>query len=182
MKGLIQGEESTWRDHFFFEHYCSPCMVPSYIARNVGVRFKDYKYIQWIEVETRQDSTIEEFYDLSSDPMEAHNLIHDSTYSRDIQHARQTFEKWRLENPSTFQFDHFGPRAQFGAPEMDWEQFKVKKPEEYARIKHEVDRLGVSWEEAVSDWETRLEICTNAVYWYKQIILFLIVYQKFVWR
>jgi hypothetical protein len=49
---------------------------------------------------------------------------------------------------------------------MDWEQFKVKKPEEYARIKHEVDRLGVSWEEAVSDWETRLEICTNAVYWY----------------
>ncbi len=166
MKGLIQGEESTWRDHFFFEHYCSPCMVPSYIARNVGVRFKDYKYIQWIEVETRQDSTIEEFYDLSRDPMEAHNLIDDASYSRDIQHARQTFEKWRLENPSTFQFDHFGPRAQFGAPEMDWEQFKVKKPEEYARIKHEVDRLGVSWEEAISDWETRLEICTNAVYWY----------------
>jgi arylsulfatase A-like enzyme len=166
MKPLIQGKQTDWRDHFFFEHYCSPCMVPSYIARNVGVRFRDAKYLQWIDVNAVPGNTIEEYYDLSKDSMEAENLINEGNYSSNVQHARETFENWRRENPSTFQFDPFGPRAQFGAPEVDWEQFQRAKPDEYERIKTEVERLGVSWETAVSDWETRLEICTNAVYWY----------------
>ena len=98
--------------------------------------------------------------------MEANNLIEDVSYKNEIDQARVTFEKWRKENPSSFDYDIFGPRAQFGAPEVDWEQFQRAKPDEYERIKAEVERLGVSWEDAVNDWETRLEICTNAVYWY----------------
>ncbi len=166
MKDLINGKSKDWREHFFFEHYCSPCMVPSYIARNVGVRFKDLKYIRWIEVEADPDKTIEEFYDLRQDPMEANNLIQDPAYMEEVEQARTTFDLWREENPSTFRFDFLGSRAQFGAPEVDWVQFREAKPAEYARIKAEVERLGVSWETAVNDWETRLEICTNAVYWY----------------
>lgn len=166
MKDLINGKSNAWRDHFFFEHYCSPCMVPSYIARNVGVRFTDSKYIRWIEVEADPDKTIEEFYDLSKDPMEANNLIQDPAYVEEIEIARSTFDRWREENPSTFRFDFLGSRAQFGSPDVDWVQFREAKPAEYARIKSEVERLGVSWETAVNDWETRLEICSNAVYWY----------------
>jgi arylsulfatase A-like enzyme len=166
MKALINDKSKGWRDHFFFEHYCSPCMVPSYIARNVGVRFRNAKYLQWIDVDAIPGNTIEEFYDLEKDPMEANNLIEDVSYKNEIDQARVTFEKWRKENPSSFDYDIFGPRAQFGAPEVDWEQFQRAKPDEYERIKAEVERLGVSWEDAVNDWETRLEICTNAVYWY----------------
>ncbi len=166
MKPIIQGKDSPWRDHFFFEHYCSPCMVPSYIARNVGVRFKDSKYVRWIEVNTDPNFSIEEYYDLSQDPREANNLIQNKVYAEEIDKARQTFNQWREENPSSFRFDILGPRAQFGAPEVDWVAFREAKPAEYKRIKAEVERLGVTWEQAVSDWETRLEICTNAVYWY----------------
>ena len=166
MKDLIQGKDSPWRDHFFFEHYCSPCMVPSYIARNVGVRYRDAKYLQWIDVNAIPGNSIEEYYDLEEDPMEANNLIGDDQRQEEIEAARQVFKKWRDENPSTFDYDVFGPRAQFGSPEMDWKQFQIEKPEEYARLKAEVDRLDVTWEQALSDWDIRLEICTNAVYWY----------------
>jgi len=166
MKPLIQGKEVAWRTHFFFEHYCSPCMVPSYIARHVGVRFTDSKYVRWIEVNTKPDSIMEEYYDLSKDPLEANNLIQDPAYSQELEKARSVFDRWREENPSTFRFDITGARAQFGAPEVDWVEFKEAKPAEYKRIQAEVERLGVSWEDAVKDWEVRLEICTNAVYWY----------------
>lgn len=163
---LIRGISTTWRDHFFFEHYCSPCMVPSYIARNVGVRFRDTKYLQWIDVNARTGNTLEEFYDLSRDSFEANNLLSDPGYRDAVESAREVFTAWRENNPSTFRYDVYGPRAQFGSPDMNWKEFSQYKPTEYARIKAEVERLGVTWEQALTDWETRLEICTNAVYWY----------------
>ena len=166
MKSLINGSEKNWRSHFFFEHYCSPYMIPSYIPRNVGVRFKDSKYLKWIEVEADPSNSIEEFYDLNRDPREANNLINNEEYTNEIENARRIFDTWRKENPSTFHYDVFGSRAQFGATEIDWERFKVEKPADYERIKLEIERLGVSWEEAIYDWEIRREISANASYWY----------------
>jgi arylsulfatase A-like enzyme len=166
LASLISGERIRWRDHFFFEHYCSPCMVPSYIARNVGVRFRNAKYLQWIDVDARPGNNIEEYYDLDGDPMEARNLVDEPGYREAVESARKLFHTWRTENPSSFRYDVYGPRAQFGSPVMNWEEFKQYKPNQYARIKAEVERLGVTWEQALTDWETRLEICTKAVYWY----------------
>lgn len=166
MKSLIEGKEKNWRDHFFFEHYCSPCMVPFYIPRNVGVRFKTAKYVRWIEIDTDPSKIAEEYYDLSNDPQEAQNLADNVNYLKQIDNARQIFDQWRAENPSSFKFDHFGHRAQFGSPIMDWEQFKKEKPQVYKKIENEIKRLGVDWNMAMNDWKTRLEICTNITYWY----------------
>ena len=49
---------------------------------------------------------------------------------------------------------------------MDWEKFKAFRPKQYAKIADEVERMGVTWEQAVNDWNIRFEICKNAGYWY----------------
>ena len=60
----------------------------------------------------------------------------------------------------------YGRRAQALAPEIDWDEFKKVRPEEYAKIKAQIERLGVTWEQAMNDWKIRYEICSHAGYWY----------------
>lgn len=166
LKGLIYGKNETWRDYFFFEHYTSPFMVPNYIPRSVGVRFKDSKYVRWIEVETDPNKNIEEYYDLSKDPIEAINLTNNEDYKQKVQNARDVYNRWREENPSSFKFDEFGPRAQFGSRNIDWERFKIEKPEAYKKIEKEIQRLGIDWDTAVYNWKYRYEISKSIPYWY----------------
>ena len=54
----------------------------------------------------------------------------------------------------------------FDSKDIDWAYFEEKLPEKYARIKAEVDRLGVTWQQAEDDWEIRYEIGLKARYWY----------------
>lgn len=40
------------------------------------------------------------------------------------------------------------------------------KPDEYRKIEKEVKRLGVTWEQAMNDWETRTKIWKATGYYY----------------
>ncbi|MCP4312683.1 MAG: sulfatase-like hydrolase/transferase [Bacteroidetes bacterium] len=161
LKSIINGAETTGREHFFFEHFVSPT-APIYIPRNDGVRTKTTKYARWIDL----DPVVEEFYDLRKDPMESNNLISDSAYVRQVEEARALFDAWREKYPAEIDYRPYQKYAQSGVKEMDWEKFREFRPKQYEKIKAEVDRLGVSWEEAMSNWEVRFEICRNAGYWY----------------
>lgn len=151
-----------WRDHFFFEHYTSPAEAPRYIPRSLGMRTEREKYIQW----TDPRPVIEEFYNLSKDPLESDNLLNSPETQEQIGAARTELKTWVQNNPPDFDFDPYGSIPQYGCKNIDWDHFRKSKPEAYARIKAEVDRLGVTWQQAVDDWEIRYEICVNAGYWY----------------
>lgn len=162
MKALIDSEAVTWRDHFFFEHYTSPAPAPRYIPRSIGLRTADEKYIQWID----PDPVIEEFYNLSKDPQESNNLLTSPEAQDQINAARKDLKTWVQNNPPDFDYNPYGEIPQYGCDNIDWDHFQKIRPEEYGRINAEVERLGVTWEQAVDDWEIRYEICVNAGYWY----------------
>lgn len=163
LRPLIEGKKVQWRDHFFYEHFTSPAMV-KYIPRNEGIRTTTDKYVRWIDP---QCGGAEEFYDLARDPEEASNLIDNPEYKQRIEAARKEFAEWRDAHPANYKYDIYeGRRPQALAPEIDWEKFAVSRPEEYAKIKAQVDRLGVTWEQAMNDWDIRYEICSHTGYWY----------------
>jgi arylsulfatase A-like enzyme len=161
---IIKGEKTEWRKHFFFEHYVSPSpyYYIRYIPRNVGVRTENAKYIKWVDFEPFP----EEYFDLTSDPVEANNLINNKDYIDMIDANKLLFEDWRRKNPIDFDYDPYGKRPHFGAKEIDWERFKEVRPKEYEKIKTEIERMGVTWEVALNDWEIRYEISMNTGYWY----------------
>ncbi|MXV16113.1 sulfatase family protein [Hufsiella ginkgonis] len=72
---LLRGDESGWRDKIFYEYfweYDFP-MTPTIF----GVRTDQYKYIRpWGIWDTH------ELYDLVKDPLEMHNLVLDTAYTR----------------------------------------------------------------------------------------------------
>jgi len=43
---------------------------------------------------------------------------------------------------------------------------KKKNPKDYKEIAKEVNRLGVSWEQATDDWETRKKIWKATKFYY----------------
>jgi len=161
MVSLIHGRDQAWRDHFFFEHYTSPART-RYIPRNVGVRYVNTKYVRWID----PDIPVEEFFDLKKDTMEANNLIGSRPYQKQVNAARTCFEQWRSENPSPFEYDPYGKRPQFGAKDIDWDRFKEVRPKEYDKIKREVERMGLTWQQALDNWDIRFRICMKVGYWY----------------
>jgi len=161
MKPLIDGRKVNWRKEFFYEHFFT-VPPPRQIARNEGMRTENSKYIRWIDL----GKVIEEYYRLDRDSMESRNLIDDPEFREEIDAVRQAFRQWREDNPSTYTFGVYGEKAQFGAMEIDWDRFREAKPQEYEKISTEVRRLGVTWDQAVNDWEIRKEICSNAGYWY----------------
>jgi arylsulfatase A-like enzyme len=157
---LINGESPKWRDHFFFEHYHSG--VGYYIARNEGIRTLNEKYLRWVD----PPKPIEEFYDLSKDPGEANNLFDDPAQWQRVMELRSRLDSWRSAHPANYVFDPYIKNATFNAPEIDWARFKKAHPQEYAKIAKEVEHLGVTWQQAVHDWETRSAIWEATGYYY----------------
>ncbi|NQY31626.1 MAG: sulfatase-like hydrolase/transferase [Coraliomargarita sp.] len=150
-----QQTTSSWRDHFFFEHYHSIAKGRGrYIARNEGIRTLDAKYLRWVD----PPEPIEEVYDLSKDPDELNNLVSNPEQQGRVQQLRAWFDEWRAAHPANFTHNPYAQFAPFNAPEIDWERFKKVRPEEYAKIAKEVERLGVTWEQAMNDWDTRTAI------------------------
>lgn len=162
LRPLIEGKKVPWRDRFCYEHFTSPAMV-KYIPRNEGIRTATDKYVRWIDPQCGA----EEFYDLARDPAEANNLINQPEYRQRIEAARREFAQWRTGNPPNYTYDIYeGRRPQALAPEIDWEKFAASRPEEYAKTKAQVERLGVTWKQAMDDWDVRFKICSQTGYWY----------------
>jgi arylsulfatase A-like enzyme len=161
MLPVIDGVVKDWRTEFFFEHYASPPHVPGFLPRYYGVNTGMKKYARWENL----GKVDEEYFDLEKDPLERTNLIENPGYAEEIETLRSTTLKWRKDNPSNYNPMKNG-RPHFGNMEIDWEKFKEVSPEEYARVEAEVKRLGITWDQAINDWELRYEICTNARHWY----------------
>ncbi len=151
-------ESRDWRAEFFFEHYHSGCKGV-YIARNEGIRTVDTKYLRWID----PPEPVEEVFNLSKDPDELNNLVNNPEYQEEVKQLRKRFDDWRLAHPANYEHQ---PGKTFNAPEIDWAQFKKKNPKDYKRIAKEVSRLGVSWEQATDDWETRKKIWKATKFYY----------------
>lgn len=160
---FLKGEPEQWRDHFFFEHYTSPAMV-KYIPRNIGIRTTDYKFFRWIDWPA---GGVESFYNLAADPLEKNDLIRDPKWKPKVDRMRHRLDEWREANPANYNYDIYeGRRPQAIAPDIDWDRFKEGRPEEFRRIKAQIERFGVTWEQATHDWEIRYRISAHAGYWY----------------
>ena len=149
----FKGDE--WRDHFFFEHYHSVSRG-FYLARNEGIRTRHDKFLRWLD----PPEPIEEFYNLKADPLEANNLIDHPDYQQRVDELRKKFNQWREENPDNYVFAPYRqhPHNTSFSPEIDWARFKEARPEDYQAIAEAVQELDVSWEQALHDWDTRLEV------------------------
>ncbi len=158
---LLRGEKpADWRHHFFFEHQMSLATIPRPIPRNMGVRTENEKYVVW----TDPSPVIEEFYILSDDPEEMKNRITEQPEA--VATLRALFQKWEKDNPNTYDYMPYGSRPQTGAPGIDWVKFKAAQPQAYERIAAEIQKRGVSWDDALEDPEARWEIGRAAKYWY----------------
>lgn len=74
---LIEDNNIPWRSDFFYEHTID---IPT-IPKSYAVITKDYKYIEYPEIEPG----FREFYDRKNDPKEKDNLISNKLYSKLIE-------------------------------------------------------------------------------------------------
>ena len=79
--GLAQGKQTAGlRDTIFIEHLWNFEHIPP----SEGVRTDEYKYLRYIN-----DQSIEELYNLKTDPLEENNLIEDVVYNNQLNDLRQ---------------------------------------------------------------------------------------------
>lgn len=158
---LVRGDKPAWREHFFHEHQTSPVGVARPIARFMGVRSLTENYVRW----TDEKPVAEEYYDLPNDTWEINNLINHPEKLGKIARLRGLFTEWEKQNPNTYTYNPYGPRPQTNAPDIDWEQYRKALPQAYQKIAAEVERLGVSWDDALNNPQTR-ETIGKAAGWY----------------
>lgn len=94
---VIQGEDLAqlylsenppdWRDEFFYEH--PTITYKSRIPSSEAVVRLDMKYVYWPEWK------YEQLFDLTSDPTEKNNLIHNHDYTEALQRMREKLDEWR---------------------------------------------------------------------------------------
>lgn len=161
---LARGEATAWRDHFFYEHQTSPVGVPRPVARFMGVRSLTENYVRW----TDEHPISEELYHLEADPWEVNNLANDPLWASKLQYWSERFDQWQTENPDTYpkHYNPYGPRPQTNAPGIDWKKYKKYWPDQYKQIAAEVERLGVTWEQALEDPNIRQQIGKKLRWYY----------------
>lgn len=83
---FLKGQQDSKRTDFFMEHV-DIIDVENPIPDSRGVRSDEWKYIRYINVEPE----VEEMYNISLDPLEAHNLAYDVNY---IEIKKQLLERY----------------------------------------------------------------------------------------
>ncbi len=156
---LASGE---WRSGFAYEHFTSPSRAMRPLPRTDGIRREDFKYVRWFDVEP----VVEELFDLRNDPAEMRNLASTPEYASNLVAMRSVYERWRAANPSGYTLKTYEGRSQWGAKTIDWNRFKQAHPKDYEKIAAQVERLGVTWEQAVHDPEVRKTIGKHTGFWY----------------
>jgi hypothetical protein len=127
----------------------------------MGVRSLSENFVRW----TDEKPLAEEYYNLSNDRWEIHNLINDPAALGQAARMRRLFDDWEKRNPNTYSHNPYGPRPQTNAPGIDWQRYQKAWPKHYEKIAAEVRKRGVTWEEALNDPAMR-EAIGKAVGWY----------------
>jgi len=83
----LAAEQPDWRDEFFYEH--ATIRNVDFIPSSQALVRKDVKYIYW------PDFKHEELFDLTSDPLEEHNLAGDPSQSGRMGELRKRFAELR---------------------------------------------------------------------------------------
>lgn len=83
----LQQSPPVWRDEFFYEH--PTITYKSRIPSSEAVVRLDTKYVYWPEWEHEQ------LFDLEKDPTEKNNLIHDVSYTNELQEMREKLRDWK---------------------------------------------------------------------------------------
>ena len=84
---LLDGDDTGWRQEFFYEHLFEHPRIPPTEA----VRTEQWKYIRYLGT----DPLYEELYDLDNDPLEERNLISAPRYDEQAQAMRRKWSLWR---------------------------------------------------------------------------------------
>lgn len=106
MKPLLLKQPVQWRDAFYYHYYgAAGATEANWIASHeiLGVRTKDRKLVYYPKV---QDAPFWEYFDLTKDPTEMHNLYHDAAYQEEIRQAtnqlHQLMVQYRDEQALTY--------------------------------------------------------------------------------
>jgi arylsulfatase A-like enzyme len=86
---LVAHEKTAWRNDWFYEHHTLPKIIPA----SEGVRTRRWKYLRWMDGET----SVEELYDLKSDPKETRNLVQDPRARRSLEELRDRWTQLRKD-------------------------------------------------------------------------------------
>lgn len=84
---LLRGEQTTWREDFFYEHLFTHPRIPATEA----LRTREWKYIRYVDQPLRAD----ELYYLANDPNEQNNLVGQSDYEEKLTQLRARLETLR---------------------------------------------------------------------------------------
>ena len=84
---LLHGAPAGWRTEWFYEHLYDFDWIP----KTEGVRTESAKYTRYINTEP----LFEEFFDLTSDPLEERNLAHEGVDEEQLSAMRNRWRIWR---------------------------------------------------------------------------------------
>ena len=88
---LASGETSDWRDSFYYE-YNYEHQFP-YTPNVRALRSKRWKYIRYPHGDGSPDRHMAELYDVTIDPEEDKNLIHDPAFSDTVVQLRHKLDR-----------------------------------------------------------------------------------------
>jgi arylsulfatase A-like enzyme len=92
LRPLLQGQETPWRQSFFYEHHYHH---QGKIPRTEGIRTPDWKYITYFDVHPAH----EELYDLKKDPREERNLAGEAAQRDRLLAMRQLHQDYVSKLP-----------------------------------------------------------------------------------
>ena len=88
---VVDGDESNWRNDWYYEHTYNTSPPRSPIAKTEGVRTTRWKYTRY------PDHDLEQLFDLKSDPHEQTNLAKNPDFAATLDRLRARCEELRRQ-------------------------------------------------------------------------------------